>query len=235
MRVSVSYLSCAVLGGLLGATPVQAQFPLVQPSFSVGAAVPARSEADTHGTGIHLGAALKLPILPLQVEGAFDRMGADAEGAEDLDHLARGGGRSDRAHAAAPAARGLRRRRGAACTATTPRPPPPIWDCRPEGGVGGGGRGGRFPVQPDIISLMRTNGRRWGSGCEQTTGLRTERSVVWMVSGGPLEVDGCERWGPGTDARARAQPLAWTRASSKRISYTARWGASSSRLSRMRW
>jgi len=27
--------------------------------------VSARSEADTHGTGIHLGAALKLPILPL--------------------------------------------------------------------------------------------------------------------------------------------------------------------------
>ena len=104
MRVSVSYLSCPVLGGLLGAAPVQAQFLLVQPSFSVGAAVPARSEADTHGTGLHLGAALKLPILPLQA------------------------------------------------------------------GVGGGGRSGRFPGQPNIISLMRTKGAQMGLGMRTDDG-----------------------------------------------------------------
>jgi hypothetical protein len=67
----------AVFGGFLAAAPVQAQ--LLGPSFSVGVAKPLRSEADRYGSGLHLGAAFKLPIFPLQVEGALDRMGADAE------------------------------------------------------------------------------------------------------------------------------------------------------------
>jgi hypothetical protein len=75
------YLLPAVLGSLLAA-PAAGQ--LLGPSFSVGMTVPARSEADTHGTGLHVGAALKLPLFPVQFEGALDRMGADDDADEDL-------------------------------------------------------------------------------------------------------------------------------------------------------
>jgi hypothetical protein len=70
--------------GLLAASPAAAQLPLLQPSFGAGIAVPVRGEADRYGSGLHLRAALKLPILPLQVEGALVRMGAEADADEDL-------------------------------------------------------------------------------------------------------------------------------------------------------
>jgi hypothetical protein len=82
------HLLPAVFGGLLAAAPVQAQ--LLGPSFNVGVARPVRGEADRYGTGLHLGAAFKLPIFPLQVEGALDRMGADADADDALTILSAG-------------------------------------------------------------------------------------------------------------------------------------------------
>jgi hypothetical protein len=76
------HLLPAVFGVLLAAAPVQGQ--LLGPSFSVGVAKPVRSEGNLYKTGLHLGAAFKLPIFPLQVEGALDRMGAENDGDDAL-------------------------------------------------------------------------------------------------------------------------------------------------------
>ena len=69
---------------LLGAGMADAQ--LITPRFSVsaGLAMPLRNEADAYGTGFHVGAGIKLPILPLQFEVAYDQMGADADGIDAL-------------------------------------------------------------------------------------------------------------------------------------------------------
>jgi hypothetical protein len=77
----------AALAGLLAA-PADAQ--LLGPSFGAGIAMPIRSEADTQERGIHLGAAFKLPILPLQFEAAMDRMSGKTDADDDLTILSAG-------------------------------------------------------------------------------------------------------------------------------------------------
>ena len=68
--------------GLL-ATPAQGQV-LLQPSFTVGTAIPVRDEGRDFGNGIHIGAGLKLALIPVQLEAALDRMGAEDDAADDL-------------------------------------------------------------------------------------------------------------------------------------------------------
>jgi hypothetical protein len=82
MPTPFKHLLPAVFGGLLAAAPLQAQ--LLGPSFNVGVARPIRSEGDRYGSGLHLGAAFKLPLFPLQFEGALDRMGADDDADDAL-------------------------------------------------------------------------------------------------------------------------------------------------------
>ena len=53
-----------------------------QISANVGVAVPVRNEADVFNNGVHLGAALKIPLLPFQIEGAWDRMSGEDDGAD---------------------------------------------------------------------------------------------------------------------------------------------------------
>jgi len=83
-----SYRLPLVLLLLLAATEGRAQ--LVEPSLAVGAAVPVGGEADALGAGLHVGAALKLPIVPLQLEVGFDRMGASETHGHDLKVLSAG-------------------------------------------------------------------------------------------------------------------------------------------------
>lgn len=64
------------------ATRGQAQLP-IHLSVNGGAAVPLSNEADFLKTGLHLGAGVKIALIPLQFEGAYDRMGAKGTG-EDL-------------------------------------------------------------------------------------------------------------------------------------------------------
>jgi hypothetical protein len=72
-RIRRSLLLAAGIA-LFSVSPARAQ---LLPSFSVkvGAAVPVHNDSDILGNGVHVGAALKLPILPLQIEGAMDRLG----------------------------------------------------------------------------------------------------------------------------------------------------------------
>ena len=77
-------ISAAFLISIFAASTAHAQF-----SANVGVAVPVRNEADVFNNGVHLGAALKLPLLPLQLEAALDRMGGEDD-APDLTILSAG-------------------------------------------------------------------------------------------------------------------------------------------------
>jgi len=66
------------------ATRAQAQLP-IHLSVNAGAAVPLGNDADELKAGLHVGAGLKIALIPLQFEAAYDRMGSDAAG---VDHMA---------------------------------------------------------------------------------------------------------------------------------------------------
>jgi hypothetical protein len=57
---------------LANATGARAQLPL-QLSFNAGLAMPVSDEADAFDQGFHVGAGLKVILIPLQLEGALDR------------------------------------------------------------------------------------------------------------------------------------------------------------------
>lgn len=65
-----------------------AQLPL-QFSVNGGIAVPLRNDADFLDNGIHVGVGLKFPIIPVQIEGAFDKLSGEGT-AEDLKVLSGG-------------------------------------------------------------------------------------------------------------------------------------------------
>lgn len=65
-----------VLGLLLVglfAPRAHAQLP-VQISIKGGATVPLRGEADAYENGVHVGIGAKIPFIPLQFEGAYDKL-----------------------------------------------------------------------------------------------------------------------------------------------------------------
>lgn len=64
-------------------TRAQAQLP-IHFSVNAGAAIPLSDESDVLKSGLHLGAGVKIALIPLQFEAAYDRMGAKASGAEAL-------------------------------------------------------------------------------------------------------------------------------------------------------
>jgi len=53
-----------------------------QLSANLGVAVPVRNEAEVFNNGVHFGAALKIPLLPFQIEGAWDRMSGEDDGSD---------------------------------------------------------------------------------------------------------------------------------------------------------
>ena len=67
---------------LANATDTKAQLPL-QLSFNAGLAMPVSDEADFYDQGWHVGAALKVILIPLQLEGSLDRFSPIGAG----DHL----------------------------------------------------------------------------------------------------------------------------------------------------
>ncbi|MGQ0813803.1 MAG: hypothetical protein ACT4O1_05000 [Gemmatimonadota bacterium] len=76
----------AVLGMLLlvmGVAKAHAQLP-IQLSANAGLAVPIRNEGDLYDNGLHLGVGLKVALIPVQIEAAYDRMGASNDNNEDL-------------------------------------------------------------------------------------------------------------------------------------------------------
>ena len=80
------------IGGILmlaaNASSARAQLPL-QVSVNAGLAVPVGNEADVYDNGIHVGVGLKAPLIPLQLEASYDKLGAkDAN--EDLTALSAG-------------------------------------------------------------------------------------------------------------------------------------------------
>jgi hypothetical protein len=66
----------------------RAQLP-VRFSLSGGLAIPVSNEKDIYENGLHVGAGLKLPVLPLQIEAGFDQMRASGTN-EDLNILSGG-------------------------------------------------------------------------------------------------------------------------------------------------
>ena len=55
-------------------THAMAQLP-IQLSFNAGIAKPMRNDADVYDSGFHLGAGLKIALIPVQVDATLDRMG----------------------------------------------------------------------------------------------------------------------------------------------------------------
>ena len=90
MPTTIRYRLAVSLVALMTPAAGAGQIPLLGPSLSAGVALPIRGEADTQEKGIHLGAALKLPILPLQVEVGLDRMGGKTDAHDDLTILSGG-------------------------------------------------------------------------------------------------------------------------------------------------
>ncbi len=65
------------------AAPARAQLP-IHLSVNAGAAIPVRNDADHWNSGFHVGAGLKVALIPLQLDVALDRM--DGRGVvEDLN------------------------------------------------------------------------------------------------------------------------------------------------------
>lgn len=60
---------------LASATTASAQLP-IQISVSGGLAVPIGNESDVYDNGFHAGVGVKLPLIPVQLEGGFDRLKA---------------------------------------------------------------------------------------------------------------------------------------------------------------
>lgn len=60
---------------LAGASMASAQLP-VQFSVSAGLAVPLGNESDVFDNGFHFGVGVKAPLIPVQLEGGFDRLKA---------------------------------------------------------------------------------------------------------------------------------------------------------------
>ena len=58
------------------AANANAQLP-IQISLSGGATIPVRNEADTYENGIHVGIGAKLPLIPIQFEGAYDKLAGE--------------------------------------------------------------------------------------------------------------------------------------------------------------
>src|SRR5688500_19009033 len=77
---------------LAGAAQASAQLP-IQFSLNGGLAMPLGNEKDIYENGFHVGAGLKFPLIPIQLEGAYDRLNAqlvtDAT-AEDLSIMSGG-------------------------------------------------------------------------------------------------------------------------------------------------
>jgi hypothetical protein len=65
-----------ILLALTSVSAANAQLPL-HFSVNAGAALPLRNESDFLKTGYHLGAGLKVALIPLQADAAYDHMGGE--------------------------------------------------------------------------------------------------------------------------------------------------------------
>jgi hypothetical protein len=78
---------------LAGAAQASAQLP-IQFSFNGGLAMPLGNEKDIYDNGFHVGVGLKAPLIPIQLEGAYDRLNSNGENTtgstEDLSILSGG-------------------------------------------------------------------------------------------------------------------------------------------------
>jgi hypothetical protein len=73
----------------VGAAQARAQLPI---QFSVGAglAIPVSTQKDVYDNGLHVGVGVKLPMIPLQLEGGYDKMAAIRAINEDITILSGG-------------------------------------------------------------------------------------------------------------------------------------------------
>jgi hypothetical protein len=71
----------AIVAGFSVVSTANAQL-LPRFSANAGVAVPVRDEADAFNNGVHLGLALTLPLLPVQIEAALDRMSGEGSGSD---------------------------------------------------------------------------------------------------------------------------------------------------------
>jgi hypothetical protein len=60
---------------LTGAAQASAQLP-IQISANGGLAIPLGNEKDNYENGFHVGVGLKAPLIPIQLEGSYDRLNA---------------------------------------------------------------------------------------------------------------------------------------------------------------
>jgi hypothetical protein len=72
-----------------GVSDASAQLPF-QISVNGGVAIPMGNEKDTYDNGLHVGVALKAPIIPLQLEAGYDKFAAKTDGNEDFSALSGG-------------------------------------------------------------------------------------------------------------------------------------------------
>jgi hypothetical protein len=71
---------------LCGASEAQAQLP-IQLSVNGGLAMPLGNEKDIYENGFHVGVGLKAPLIPIQLEGAYDRLNSNGETAGSTEDL----------------------------------------------------------------------------------------------------------------------------------------------------
>ncbi len=82
---AIARLVAAAGIAVASASPAAAQLP-IQLSFNAGVARPMGNDADVLESGYHVGAGLKIILIPLQLEGSIDRMAAKGAG-DDLTIL----------------------------------------------------------------------------------------------------------------------------------------------------
>jgi hypothetical protein len=80
------------MGGFLliaVATQAQAQLP-IQVSVGAGLAIPISTQKDVYENGLHVGIGVKLPMIPLQLEGGYDKMAAISALNDDISIVSGG-------------------------------------------------------------------------------------------------------------------------------------------------
>ena len=79
------YLTVLALIALAGAARAQSPAHL---ALQAGAAVPLRNDADVFNVGIHVGASLKVALIPIRFDATYDRMDTKATGGTAISLLA---------------------------------------------------------------------------------------------------------------------------------------------------